>query len=235
VQSSEHGAFYLLLCCLSLLIRSQNLCHLTQTWTCQAQCRLNCTYTDMDLAPLFPHWKSVLGRRRPQNQDIRHSRRIFYSTSETRPTASLIFTPTSDTLSTVLSFNTFRSYVQNDTGKFAASVAKKREQSTLFLPISLLFLLITSGYSSPLAQTTPETPLCAPKIINYPLKCDPSGIPAHTGYLELKKCLTYTYTKGYFVITLTGFLPRQIPTSTLPEIPSARKRSRPVPSGSFVR
>jgi hypothetical protein len=177
VQSREHGAFYLLLCRLSLLIRSQNLCHLTQTWTCQAQCRLNCTYTDMDLAPLFPHWKSVLGRRRPQNQDIRHSRRIFYSTSETRPMASLIFTPTSDTLSTVLSFNTFRSYVQNDTGKFAASVAKKREQSTLFLPISLLFLLSRVDTVHRSRRPHPKLPSAPPKSSTTPSNVTPPVFP----------------------------------------------------------
>jgi hypothetical protein len=52
----------------------------------------------------------------------------------------------------------------------------------------------------------PETPLRDPELINYPLKGDPSVIPAHTGYLERKKRLTRTYTEGYFVLTPAGFL-----------------------------
>ncbi|KIM35971.1 hypothetical protein M413DRAFT_449438 [Hebeloma cylindrosporum] len=52
----------------------------------------------------------------------------------------------------------------------------------------------------------PETPLRDPQLINYPLKNDPSVIPAHTGHLERKKRYTRNYTEGYYVLTPAGFL-----------------------------
>ena len=69
----------------------------------------------------------------------------------------------------------------------------------------------------------PETPLCDPELINYPLKGDTSLMPAHTGHLERKKRLTHTYTEGYFVLTLAGFLHEF--TSSDPTIPAGQHPS----------
>ena len=288
----------------------------------------------------------------PKNQGIWRSFRIFSSTSETRPAALLISTPTSDAPLTVPSFNTFRSWERRSrhiskyvhplalvvllfissyratrmfkTSKFAASVAKEQEQSTklvgelanavstyqntpmqiqakddpyaiwflfaylllnlsqipcrlgsrlpaqtpksstkisstspllwcnkthfeggivrvlqfdewksrasvssqeIFSSLSLLFLPIASGSSSPLAQTTtttPKHPLATPNLSTTPQR-QPLRYPRPHRLLKRKKRLICTYTEGYFVVTPAGFLHEfssSDPTLRAGEIPS---------------